>query len=63
MTFDQLVDHYGTIAKISAAVAPTWPATEQAIGQWRKAGIPEGRQFQFELLTGGALKAEKPEAA
>jgi hypothetical protein len=64
MTFDDLITHFGSCTKVAAALAETtWPATKQAIGQWGSKGrIPEGRQHQFELMTAGALKADRKAA-
>jgi len=60
MTYDDLIKHYGSPTEVAAVLATTaWPATKQAVGQWRHR-VPDGRQHQFELLTHGLLKADKP---
>lgn len=35
---------------------------QSSIHSWKNDRIPLGRQFQLELLTKGALKADKPTA-
>ena len=56
MTVDQLVQHYGTMSRAAQAVGLKHPA----LCAWRKKGeIPEPRQYQYEVLTGGSLKADR----
>lgn len=55
MTPQQLLDHYGTQAKIARALGCTQPA----VYEWfEKDKVPDGRQVQVERLTDGALAAD-----
>lgn len=57
MTIDQALQHFGGIPKLARAlgVAPA------SVYDWLNAGsVPEVRQYQIELATRGALKADKP---
>ena len=57
MTPKQLIDHYGTQSAIAKAAGIKQPS----VAEWFAAGVvPEGRQFQFEVLTGGLLRADRP---
>ena len=52
------VDHFGSMR----ALADALDITVQAIYQWGDA-VPEGRAFQIEVLTRGALKAKAGDPA
>lgn len=57
MTTDQALQYFGSIPRLARAlgVAPA------SVYDWLNAGaIPEVRQYQIELATTGALKADKP---
>lgn len=56
MDLDQVVAHFGTQEKAAAALG----MTQGSVSAWRKAGIPVPRQFQIEVLTNGALRADRP---
>lgn len=56
MTFDELIDFYGTQVKAGKAIG----IGQSSVAEWKEKGIPAGRQAQFELLTNGALKADLP---
>lgn len=55
MTYHDLISHYGSQAQAARALG----VPRQSVWQWKQA-IPLGRQFQIELATGGALRADKP---
>lgn len=55
MDLDQVIAHFGTQEKAAAAL----DMTQGSISAWRKSGIPVPRQFQIEVLTDGALKADR----
>ncbi len=57
MTFDDLIEHYGS--QIGAAKA--LGLNRQTVHAWKKYGIPEPRQYQIEVVTSGALRAERRE--
>lgn len=57
MTPQQVLDHFGTQAEIARALGCKQPS----VAEWFADGkVPEGRQYQIELATNGALRAEKP---
>lgn len=56
MTPNQVIEHFDGIPKAAKALGITY----QAIQQWiLKGEVPEGRQYQIELLTNGQLKADR----
>jgi len=60
MTTQDLINHFGTQAKAAAALGIKQPS----IAGWVANGkIPEGRQYQIQILTGGVLKADQQKAA
>lgn len=60
MTFQEVLDHFGTKRKIATDLG----ITIQAVQQWADSGkVPLGRQFQIELVTKGKLQAQKEAAA
>ena len=61
MTKTEAIQYYGTHAKLARALG----ISRQAVTDWGDR-IPEGRQWQLEVVTGGDLKADRrdlPEAA
>lgn len=55
MTLTQVLEHF----KVKPSeLAEKLGVTPGAISQW-KDGIPDGRQWQIEVMTGGDLKASK----
>ena len=66
MTFDQLLAHYGTQKKAAAALAAFGDGkggnglAQSSISEWGERGIPPARQAQYEILTKGKLKADRP---
>ena len=55
MTYDQLITHYRSAAKVARAFG----ITTASVAGWRKRGVPPVRQFQIELETEGALRADR----
>jgi hypothetical protein len=56
MTIDQVIDHFGSVSATAKAVRVKY----QAVAQWvSKGSVPEGRQWQIQALTDGALTADK----
>lgn len=51
MTKQEAIEHFGSVSALAEALE----ISTHAISQWGE--IPELRQFQIEVLTGGALKA------
>lgn len=59
MTYDQLIEHYRSQAAAARALGIKPPS----VAEWKEDGIPLPRQAQYELDTGGKLKADRPETA
>lgn len=55
MTYEDLIEHYGT----QKAAAEALGLAQPSLDGWKK-GIPPPRQAQYELLTEGKLKADRP---
>lgn len=57
MTPQELITHYRTQSGAAMALG----CAQSTVAEWCADGaIPEGRQYQIELATGGALIADKP---
>lgn len=62
MTYDQLIAHYGSqkaAGEALKAFGEKEGVTQPSVAEWKENGIPVQRQAQFEVLTGGKLKAER----
>lgn len=58
MTYDDLISYFGD----APAAAAARHLDRQLLFGWKKRGrIPLGQQIQYELATGGALKADLPQ--
>ena len=55
MTYDQAIQYFGSMSALARAMGVSVPS----VCDWRD-GIPEVRQYQIELATGGKLVADKP---
>jgi hypothetical protein len=56
----ELIDHFGGIGATARALSVKAPS----VSEWKaKGAVPIGRQFQAEVLTGGALRAVRPDTA
>lgn len=57
MTPQQLIEHFHTQSNAAKALG----CAQSTVAEWCAEGvIPEGRQYQIELATGGKLVADKP---
>lgn len=56
MTYEQLIEFYGT----QKAAAEALGLAQPSLSEWKEGGIPAPRQAQYELLTDGKLKADRP---
>ena len=57
MTPKDLIEFFGTLSETARALG----CKPQTVSEWVSAGeVPEGRQYQAELATGGLLRASKP---
>jgi transcriptional repressor of cell division inhibition gene dicB len=55
MNYTQLINHFQTQQKVAQALG----INQSAVSLWHKAGyIPIGRQYQIQVITGGALQAD-----
>jgi hypothetical protein len=57
MTYDDLIKHYGTPTKAGEALGLKNP--RQMLYSWRNR-VPIDRQIEYEVATGGKLKADLP---
>jgi len=55
MKTKEAIQHYGSVPALAAALGL---ASRQAVYYWGEYP-PSGRQFQIEILTNGALRAER----
>ena len=55
MTFNQLITHFGTQQKTATALG----LVQSSVAEWKRFGIPYGRQCQVQIFTNGKLKAER----
>lgn len=66
MTFDQLIDYFGTQRAAGEALAELGEGiggkglAQGSVAEWKENGIPLYRQAQYELITHGRLKAQRP---
>ena len=56
MTLQDLVDEFGSQANVARRLGVD-PAS---VCEWAKTGVPDGRQYQAQLITNNKLKAAKP---
>lgn len=57
MTPKDVLDYFGGLSATARALG----CKPQSVIEWVSAGrVPEGRQYQVELATGGRLRASKP---
>lgn len=54
MTYSELIRHFESLTKAAAALQ----LPISTVSDWR-AGIPFGRQCEIQIVTGGALTAER----
>jgi DNA-binding transcriptional regulator YdaS (Cro superfamily) len=57
MTKDEAISFFGSASELARRL----DIERSAISQWTE--IPEGRQYQIEVLTEGKLRAERPTLA
>lgn len=58
MTYDQLIEFYGTQGVASEKLGYSRPT----LSNWKKRGaIPEGPQAWIQILSHGKLRADKPD--
>jgi hypothetical protein len=53
MQFHDLINYYGTQAAAASAIG----TSAQVVSAWKRNGIPLGRQYEIQVLTGGQLRA------
>lgn len=58
MKTQKAIDHFGSVVKLAAALG----ISKTAVYLW-KDDVPEGRAFQLEVMTNGALRALDDEAS
>ena len=62
MTYTQLINHYGTQTAAGEALKAVdgEGVAQPTVAGWKKKGIPEPRQAQYEIATRGKLRADRP---
>ena len=55
MKTQEAIDHFGSVVRLATALKLKTRQTVYAWGEYP----PAGRQYQIEILTNGALKAER----
>jgi DNA-binding transcriptional regulator YdaS (Cro superfamily) len=55
MRTEDAIKHFGSAAALARALG----ISRQSVHDWG-ACVPEGRAYQIEVLTSGALKAQRP---
>ena len=58
MTYEQVISHFGTQEKVATAIGIAQPSFSAGVKRW--GGVPPAWQYQLEIITGGALKADEP---
>lgn len=56
MTKTQAIQYFGSVRALADALGIK---AVQSVYEWPEDGIPEGRQFQIQVLTKGKLKASE----
>jgi len=56
MTLQDLIDEFGSQANVARRLG----ADPASVCEWAKTGVPDGRQYQAQLITNSKLKASKP---
>jgi hypothetical protein len=57
MTVDELIAHFGSVSATARALGVKDPS----VSEWKATGVvPELRQYQAEIASGGKLKADTP---
>lgn len=60
MTVDQVIEHFDGISNVAKALGISY----QAVREWKTNGdVPEGRQWQIQAMTEGALQVSTESAA
>ena len=54
MTYEQLIEHFGTQAAAARALGVKQPS----VSEWKKNGIPEDQQLKAQKITKGKLPAD-----
>lgn len=62
MTYEQLIKHYGTQTAAGEALKQIdgKGVAQSTVAGWKEDGIPAPRQAQYEVVTRGRLKADRP---
>lgn len=55
MTYDELIEHFGTAADAARALGYEH---RQRVHNWKATGIPREEQALIEIVTGGRLTAD-----
>jgi len=59
LTFDDLINYYGSQAELARTFDP--PLAASTVSMWRTRGVPRAKQIEQQLVTKGRLKADTKE--
>lgn len=59
MKKSEIIEHFGGIQETADALGIRY----QSVREWKENAVPEGRQFQIQVMTNGKLKADQPAVA
>lgn len=59
MKKSEVIDFFGGIQQTADALGIRY----QSVREWPEEGVPEGRQYQIQVISGGKLKASQSETA
>lgn len=65
MTYEELINHFGSqkaAGEALGAFGESEKVSQPSVSDWKAKGIPHARQAQYEILTGGKLRADRIEA-
>lgn len=59
MKKSEVIEFFGGVQQTADALGIRY----QSVREWPEEGVPEGRQYQIQILTDGELKADRESAA
>ncbi|HAI34260.1 MAG TPA: Cro/Cl family transcriptional regulator [Alcanivorax sp.] len=59
MKKSEVIEFFGGVQQTADALGIRY----QSVREWPEEGVPEGRQYQIQVLTQGELKADQESAA
>lgn len=59
MTKTEVIEYFGGVQQTADALGIRY----QSVREWPENGVPEGRQYQIQVISEGQLKAAQDESA